>query len=101
MSKSKINEDLPITWENIPNDYVFSLGGGMRCLNCGTGYYDGYARSKPSLSICDLTMPCNSCGDQQPAEMTKAEMIPFKEAQRKKWEVMSHEEKMRYIGYKT
>lgn len=36
---------------------------GFTCLNCGKGWYDGYAPKQR------LTMPCKICGHQAPDRM--------------------------------
>ena len=35
------------------------------CINCGEGWYDGYEADRP------LTRPCQVCGHQAPARMSK------------------------------
>jgi len=38
---------------------------GHTCINCGIGFYDGYDLAT------NMTRPCNECGNQAPASMTK------------------------------
>ena len=40
---------------------------GMTCLNCARGVYNGYDTDK--------TGPCNKCGHQAPASMSRFDLL--------------------------